>query len=356
MPDNKTDIEVNTKADVTELKEVLKALGELAEAGSKASEKNAASTKELTDAKREQGGALKGFAGDAIEAAKLGEEAYKNPLTGGIKILAKITDEALGQIHELGERTTPEYARLTDAVKAQGEAIKQADLAAKSFDRSIAAAADTDTEGAERRLGPEREAAKAARSKAFLKSAATPRDEAALAAEEKKLEELEAEKEKFTGIHLFRSEILDHQLRKQNEIEIKAAQQRIQSLKKLIRQDHTAEEDAQDKANAAAEAVQRDQELLLQSRASGRRGAGPGGSAGALALGEAGKVDANQTQLLNMLVSLLNNVQTNQAQTIRAVAEANKNAEAQQTLIEDVKKSIANLALRIGQPDNTNHH
>ncbi len=57
-----------------------------------------------------------------------------------------------------------------------------------------------------------------------------------------------------------------------------------------------------------------------------------------------------------MLVSLLNNVQTNQAQTIRAVAEANKNAEAQQTLIEDVKKSIANLALRIGQTDNTNHH
>jgi hypothetical protein len=74
------------------------------------------------------------------------------------------------------------------------------------------------------------------------------------------------------------------------------------------------------------------------------------------ALSRGRSVDGGQSELLGALISLLTAVRQNQTQAIQAIADAAKNAAAQQALIEDARRSIANLAMRIGQTNNTNHH
>jgi hypothetical protein len=76
----------------------------------------------------------------------------------------------------------------------------------------------------------------------------------------------------------------------------------------------------------------------------------------AAALAGGRNVDAGQAELMGALISFLAAVRQNQTQAVQAIADAAKNAAAQQALIEDARRSIANLAMRIGQTNNNDHH
>ena len=67
---------------------------------------------------------------------ELGRMAME-PLIGAFVLLASVVSAAFEGIKELGNRSTPEFQTLTEAVEKQKEAMEDVEIAARSYDRAL---------------------------------------------------------------------------------------------------------------------------------------------------------------------------------------------------------------------------
>jgi|GEM_PF-6778273 hypothetical protein len=374
MPDQEHEIRIATPADTSGAERAMAAIEKLTQATTKSGE----AAGEAAKAEEQFGSAIEA-ATKVVDGAVPGAGEYAEILTSfsnpasaaalTIGLVAKNVVELHEELETMENRPGPDWERETGLMEKIRGVYRTAAREAADFNRELAhikhegstpqqrtdsaigsVSPSTQKAAADARAAEVRNAEKLKANQANLEKALAERDklneEIATAAGDENAArlgvfDLSVANDVLRGLRRLGLKIeAPEDMRKNKEEQARINDALIARLQRAVSNGEERSETLHNKAADADLALADDRERVK----------------GATAMSHGGKVDANQTQLLNMLVSLLNNVQTNQAQTIRAVAEANKNAEAQQTLIEDVKKSIANLALRIGQTDNTNHH
>ncbi len=144
MPDKELTIGVNTKGDASGAKEVGKELGNVTEqtkAGEKAGQALNEAEQKSNSTRRESREILRGLGETFPIVGELGRVAFLG-VAGAVMFFIKVVGSALDQIKELGDRGTPEFEKLTDAVKDQKSAIEELELSYAAYERSLKRVSD----------------------------------------------------------------------------------------------------------------------------------------------------------------------------------------------------------------------
>lgn len=146
MADENLNIKIETQAVGDGAKQTSAALGEVERELNNLSLKTKDYIKGLEEQEQKEKSAVaskgeirRGLREIGAEIPILGEvgRLAMEPLVGAFVLLATVVSAALEGIKELGNRSTPEFQRLTQAVQEQKEAMEQVDLAANAYNRSL---------------------------------------------------------------------------------------------------------------------------------------------------------------------------------------------------------------------------